>query len=51
MNNNFYKKKTILITGANGFKGCWLSLWLTQLGAKVYGIGLQKDYGFFARNS
>ena len=49
MNNNFYKKKTILITGANGFKGCWLSLWLTQLGAKVYGIGLQKDYGFFAR--
>ena len=49
MNNNFYKKKTILITGANGFKGCWLSLWLTQIGAKVYGIGLQKDYGFFAR--
>lgn len=48
MIKNFYKNKNILITGANGFKGCWLSLWLHLLGAKVNGIGLKKDYGFFA---
>ncbi len=33
----FYKKK-ILITGNTGFKGSWLSYWLLNLGAKVYGI-------------
>ena len=36
---NFYKNKKILITGATGFKGAWLSLWLKILGARVYGIG------------
>ena len=40
---NFYKKKKILITGATGFKGSWLSLWLYMMGAKVYGIGLKPD--------
>lgn len=30
----------VLITGHTGFKGSWLSLWLTQLGAKVSGISL-----------
>lgn len=35
----FYKGKKILVTGATGFKGSWLSLWLYLLGAKVYGIG------------
>lgn len=29
-----------LVTGHTGFKGSWLSLWLTQLGAKVSGISL-----------
>jgi CDP-glucose 4,6-dehydratase len=28
-----YKDKRILITGNTGFKGSWLSLWLTMLGA------------------
>jgi CDP-glucose 4,6-dehydratase len=28
----------ILITGHTGFKGSWLSLWLTKLGAQVYGV-------------
>ena len=36
-NNNFNRKK-VLITGNTGFKGSWLSLWLINLGAKVYGI-------------
>jgi CDP-glucose 4,6-dehydratase len=28
----------VLITGHTGFKGSWLSAWLTQLGAKVIGL-------------
>jgi CDP-glucose 4,6-dehydratase len=34
---NFYNNKRVLITGNTGFKGSWLSLWLTMLGADVYG--------------
>ena len=37
-NFSFFKNKKILITGHTGFKGSWLSLYLTNLGAKVYGI-------------
>ena len=33
-----YKGKKIIVTGHTGFKGSWLSLWLTQLGANVLGI-------------
>ena len=32
-----------MITGHNGFKGSWLSLWLQKLGAKVYGISLKNE--------
>lgn len=35
----FYKNKKILVTGATGFKGAWLCMWLHILGAKVYGTG------------
>jgi CDP-glucose 4,6-dehydratase len=35
-----YKGKTVLITGDTGFKGSWLALWLSKLGATVTGIGL-----------
>lgn len=35
--NNVYKGKTVLVTGDTGFKGSWLSIWLTLLGAKVVG--------------
>ena len=35
----FYKNKRILITGATGFKGSWLSAWLLSLGAKIYAVG------------
>ncbi len=30
----------VLITGHTGFKGSWLSLWLSELGAEVYGLSL-----------
>jgi len=40
MLESFYQDKKVLITGATGFKGAWLSLWLTTLGAKVYAYSL-----------
>jgi CDP-glucose 4,6-dehydratase len=33
-----YKNKKVLVTGNTGFKGSWLTIWLMQLGADVYGI-------------
>ncbi|MCP5047422.1 MAG: NAD-dependent epimerase/dehydratase family protein, partial [bacterium] len=39
--NNIYKGKKVLVTGHTGFKGSWLSLWLTRLGADVHGIALE----------
>lgn len=41
--NNVYRGKKVLITGAAGFKGCWLSMWLSHLGAEVYGYSLRPD--------
>ncbi len=36
--NNIFKNKKVIITGHTGFKGSWLSFWLLNLGAKVYGV-------------
>ena len=36
--NNVFKNKKIILTGHTGFKGSWLSTWLIELGAEVYGI-------------
>jgi CDP-glucose 4,6-dehydratase len=33
-----YRNKKVLITGNTGFKGSWLSLWLLDMGADVYGL-------------
>ena len=38
--NNIFNNKNVLVTGHTGFKGSWLSLWLTDLGAKVFGISI-----------
>ena len=40
MFNNIYAGKKVFLTGHTGFKGSWLSLWLTMLGAKVCGYSL-----------
>lgn len=40
MFNGIYSDKKVFLTGHTGFKGCWLSLWLTMLGAKVCGYSL-----------
>ena len=36
-----WSKKKILITGHTGFKGSWLSLIFTLLGANIYGYSLK----------
>lgn len=38
LENNFYSKKKVLITGHTGFKGSWLALVLKQFGSEVYGL-------------
>lgn len=38
MFEDVYRNKKVVITGNTGFKGSWLTLWLLQLGAEVYGI-------------
>ena len=35
---SIFSKKKVLITGHTGFKGSWLSIWLKELGAEVYGL-------------
>lgn len=36
-----YQGRRVLITGASGFKGSWLAIWLKRLGAKVFGYSSQ----------
>lgn len=40
MLNNIFRGKKAFITGHTGFKGSWLALWLTKLGAEVCGYSL-----------
>jgi CDP-glucose 4,6-dehydratase len=39
----FWAGRQVLLTGHTGFKGSWLALWLSELGAKVTGVGLEPD--------
>lgn len=43
-NIGIFKNKRILVTGHTGFKGSWLTLWLTKLGAKVIGLSLDSGH-------
>lgn len=36
----FWEGRSVLVTGHTGFKGSWLTLWLSQLGAQVTGYSL-----------
>jgi CDP-glucose 4,6-dehydratase len=35
---DFWRDRRVLVTGHTGFKGAWLTLWLTQMGAQVTGL-------------
>ena len=38
---NSFRDKSVFVTGHTGFKGSWLCLWLSKLGAKVTGYALE----------
>ena len=40
---SFWAGKKVLITGHTGFKGSWLTIWLKNLNAKVYGYSLEEE--------
>jgi CDP-glucose 4,6-dehydratase len=39
----FFRGKTVFVTGHTGFKGAWLCEWLLRLGANVVGYALPPD--------
>jgi CDP-glucose 4,6-dehydratase len=45
----FWKDKRVLVTGHTGFKGSWLSLWLSEMGADVtgYSVSVPTDPSLF----
>jgi len=43
IDKTFWNKKKIFITGHTGFKGSWLSIFLTHLGAEVTGYSLKPN--------
>lgn len=43
LDRDFWKNKNVFVTGHTGFKGSWLSLWLNQMGANVYGYALEPE--------
>ena len=44
--HDFYRGKRVLITGHTGFKGSWLAIWLHELGAQVFGVGLDHTHHY-----
>ena len=43
VDRTFWRNKRVLVTGHTGFKGSWLSLWLTEMGAEVTGMALEPE--------
>ena len=43
IDKKFWNKKKVFITGHTGFKGSWLSIFLTHLGAEVTGYSLKPN--------
>jgi CDP-glucose 4,6-dehydratase len=40
LNSDFWRGKKVFLSGHTGFKGAWLSLWLTESGAEVTGYAI-----------
>jgi CDP-glucose 4,6-dehydratase len=53
LSRDFWHGRRVLVTGHTGFKGSWLSLWLTSLGAEVvgYSIGVPTKPSLFELTS
>jgi len=52
MNLNFYKNKSVFVTGHTGFKGAWLCQILKNAGANICGYALEPvSNGIFEHNS
>lgn len=43
VSSDFWSGRRVFLTGHTGFKGSWLGLWLTAMGAEVFGYSLQPD--------
>ncbi|MCB8823447.1 CDP-glucose 4,6-dehydratase [Microvirga rosea] len=44
--DRYWKARRVFMTGATGFKGAWLSLWLESLGADQYTVSLPPDSSY-----
>lgn len=40
VDQKFWKNKNVFLTGHTGFKGSWLTIWLLEMGANVYGYSI-----------
>lgn len=40
INLGFWRDRSVFLTGHTGFKGGWMSMWLSKMGAKVHGYSL-----------
>lgn len=43
IDKSFWKGRSVFLTGHTGFKGGWMALWLTEMGAKVFGYSLETE--------
>ncbi len=50
VDTRFWSDRRVLVTGHTGFKGGWLSLWLQDMGAAVFGLsdGIPTDPALYA---
>ena len=42
-NPDFWAGKSVLVTGHTGFKGSWICIWLSMMGARITGLSLDPD--------
>jgi len=43
VSQQFWRGRRVLLTGHTGFKGSWLAMWLSRLGAEVTGLALPAE--------